>query len=73
MIVGLYQALRFRFSQLEVWFKTQKADLFFFLINYFNWRVITLHIVMGFAIHQHESAKGAHVFPHPESPSHIPP
>ena len=26
-----------------------------------------------FAIHQHESLMGAHVYPHPESPSHFPP
>ena len=27
---------------------------------------------MGFAIHQHESAVGTHVCPHPEHPSHLP-
>ena len=25
------------------------------------------------AIHRHESATGAHVSPHPESPTHLPP
>ena len=30
-------------------------------------------IVVGFAIHRHESAMGVHVFPHPKSPSHLPP
>ena len=35
---------------------------FFLKFIYFKWRLITLQYCTGFAIHQHESTMGVHVF-----------
>ena len=46
---------------------------FLFLINYFNWRLITLQYCSGFCYTLTWISHGYTCVPHPELPSHLPP
>ena len=50
-----------------------QADSFFILINYFNWRLITLQYCSGFCHTLTWISHGCTCVPHPEPPSYLPP
>ena len=50
-----------------------KSLLFFFLINYFNWKLITLQYCSGFCHTLTWVSHGCTCVPHPEPPSYLPP
>ena len=56
-------SLYFFFVCVRVYISVCIISFFKYKFIYFNWRLIILQYCIGFAIHQHESAMGIHMFP----------